>query len=769
MSNGHFRNRSERVAALVARKTYVDRVEEVLLDDHGPAKIALIFLTAAILCATIEAWNPPFTFQIFKQVDRDVPCTEPFSVEAPQKTKEAKLDARFDTPHVYINDPAKITQFKARLVNTVQSLLSVENYEAMSADDRARWAKFMPSGATPEESAAAFTKLQNVLEKDIELANFKASVDRVFRPYEKNGILLKLHGTKEGNQEKIKVYDVGTPPASAREVLVRDVLIGNAYLLKDILNWEFNERDVAGCLFQWIRPEITETLTEDKDSTVKAQNLAEESVPMLFTRYEPGQILAKGKKELDRDSFLLLSVEHQTILARRTFLQKTVRSFGVFIVLFVTLIMASVFIHSRMVQNRDKATVRTFFIIFGLMILSTVCGRLLQLFFANQGGNPEMVPLLVFAQGMTIAFSWEVAIITTLIATLALTLSGTFDLATFLVMMGTITVVVVLSRDIRRRGKVLSVACVGGLTSFVLSYATGLFQAQEIQRELIPDSALRMIWTILAGFIMAGLLPQIEKIFGLLTPMRLLEIGNPSNPLLQELARRAPATYSHSVMTAGIAEAAAEAIGARGALTRVGAYFHDIGKMLKPEYFTENQSGQNIHDTIEPRMSTLIIVAHVKDGIDLARQNRLPEPLIDLIEQHHGTMLVSFFYDRAKRLSKETTGQEIDESPFRYPGPVPQSKEAGILMLADAVESACRSIGDVSPSRIENLVRQISEVRMEDGQFDESGLTLGEIRTIENSMITSILTMKHSRIKYPDKEPESKPHPEHEPHEKDRV
>lgn len=759
MQNGHFRNRAQRVAARVSQKSFLEGVEKALLEDHGPAKIALLIFTAAILCVIVEAWNPPFAFQIFRETDRDVVCSVPFSVAAPQKTKEAKLNARFETPHVYVNDPAKMAQFKARLLNTVQSLLACENYAAMSPEDKARLARFLPADTTDDVASEKFAKLQAALEKDIELANFKASIDRVFRPYEKNGILLKLHEGREGNQEVIQIYDVGSMPATARTVPVRDVLIGNAYLVKDLLNLDF-PREVSDMLFQWIRPEMTETLTEDRDSTVKEQNLAEEAVGPVYTQYEPGQVLAKGRTPIDLDTFNLLKQEYDVYLAKRTFNDKMIRTLGVFAFLFIALIMASFFFRSRQTQRRRRATWKTFVVVFGLMLLTTVLGRTLQVGFANQGGNPELVPILVFAQGMSIAFSWEAAIVTTFVIALALTLSGSFELTTFLVMMGTITTVVVLSHDIRHRGKSLLVACFGGVTAFFLSYATGLFQTQEIQPRLLTDSTFRMLWAVTSGFIMSGLLPFIERVFGILTPMRLLEIGSPSQPLLQELARRAPATYSHSMQTAAIAEAAAEAIGARAALVRVGAYFHDIGKMMHPDYFTENQIDANIHDTLEPRMSALIIVAHIKDGVDLARQSRLPQPIIDLIEQHHGTLVVSFFYDKANKINRETSGQDLDKSPFRYPGPTPQSKEAGILMLADAVESACRSIGDVSPNRIENLVRQISEARMEDGQFDESGLTLGEIRAIENSMITSVLAIKHSRVKYPEKE-ESETRPGH--------
>jgi putative nucleotidyltransferase with HDIG domain len=189
-------------------------------------------------------------------------------------------------------------------------------------------------------------------------------------------------------------------------------------------------------------------------------------------------------------------------------------------------------------------------------------------------------------------------------------------------------------------------------------------------------------------------------------------------------------------------------------LVRVGAYFHDIGKMLKPGYFAENQGqGDNRHRSLVPAMSTLVIIAHVKDGADLARQNKIPEPIIDFIQQHHGTTLVEYFYRQASESKKaDPHSAEVDESSFRYPGPKPQTKEAGILMLADAVESASRVLVEPTPARIENLVEDISRKRLLDGQFDECGLTLEEVRKIGDSLVKSLTAVYHGRVKYPGQE-----------------
>jgi putative nucleotidyltransferase with HDIG domain len=293
----------------------------------------------------------------------------------------------------------------------------------------------------------------------------------------------------------------------------------------------------------------------------------------------------------------------------------------------------------------------------------------------------------------------------------------------------------------------------GAVVAALTALGTGVVMGQPFPA-LAPVSVWTGICTLLAAVLMTGLLPFVEKLFNVQTDLKLLELGDAAHPLLQELVRRAPGTYNHSINVASIAEAAAEAIGANGLLVRVGAYFHDIGKMLKPEYFIENQGQQaSRHESLVPAMSTLVIIAHVKDGADLARQHGLPNSVIDFVLQHHGTTLVEFFYDQAHQKSKEdpnSTG--VDESTFRYPGPKPQTKEAGVMMLADAVESASRTLVDPTPQRIKSLVQDISMKRLVDGQFDECGLTFSELQTIEDALVKSLTAVYHGRVKYPDQQ-----------------
>jgi hypothetical protein len=215
---------------------------------------------------------------------------------------------------------------------------------------------------------------------------------------------------------------------------------------------------------------------------------------------------------------------------------------------------------------------------------------------------------------------------------------------------------------------------------------------------------------------------------------------------------QAPGTYHHSIIVGNLAEAAAEAIGANSLFARVSSYFHDIGKIKKPEYFVENlMGGASRHEKLSPSMSSLIITSHVKDGIELARENNLPEKIIDVIPQHHGTSLITYFYDKAKK-QHDPSHQEIKEGDYRYPGPKPQTKEAGIVHLADSVEAAARTLADPTPARIKGLVRKIVNNKFADGQLDECDLTLKDLNEIVESFTRTLTAMYHHRVDYPEGE-----------------
>ena len=364
----------------------------------------------------------------------------------------------------------------------------------------------------------------------------------------------------------------------------------------------------------------------------------------------------------------------------------------------------------------------------------------------------DVISLVFFSMTMAIVYRHGLALL--LCGALALiVVFGTGNgLQEFLLLTGVSATAILNMGRIRNRSKLVYVGLLAASVAALLDIGLGVLDNQPLDNTLLRKATWDAAQALAAGFIVTGLLPFIERLFGVLTDLSLLELGDVAHPLLQELVRRAPSTYNHSVTVGSISEAAAESIGARGLLVRVGAYFHDIGKMLKPGYFIENQgSDVNRHETLVPAMSSLVIVAHIKDGADLARKHHLPQPIVDLVEQHHGTTLVGFFYERASQQQKDDPdAAEVEERTYRYPGPKPQTKEAAVLMLADAVESASRTLVDPTPARIERLVGQLAERRLQDGQFDESGVTLRELRTIQRSMVMSLTSIYHGRLKYPD-------------------
>ena len=367
------------------------------------------------------------------------------------------------------------------------------------------------------------------------------------------------------------------------------------------------------------------------------------------------------------------------------------------------------------------------------------------------GWNPHwsILPVLLTAIIFVVAYNQRFAMtIGFVLATLAvLQLRSSF--ATFVVLSAGVAAAIFLLKEIRTRSKLIEISVVSAATAFVTVWAFAL-ASSEPWGFALADSLWAAGFAILAGFLAQGILPVIERLFRIATSMTLLEWCDASKPLLKRLAMEAPGTYNHSLQLGSMCEAAAEAIGARGLLARVGAYYHDIGKIHKPDYFIENQGTEpSRHEKLSPAMSLLVIIGHVKDGLEMAREYGLPPVLREFIASHHGTTLVQYFYQAAAEKRKNGTGRAPDETEFRYPGPKPKSKEAAILMLADAAESSVRAMSEPTPGRIENQVHTMVTRRLMDGQLDECDLMLKEVHQIEVSLIKSLCSIYHARIAYP--------------------
>lgn len=292
-----------------------------------------------------------------------------------------------------------------------------------------------------------------------------------------------------------------------------------------------------------------------------------------------------------------------------------------------------------------------------------------------------------------------------------------------------------------------------GLFLSVINMAA-IFSLNLLTGHLFDDLLIRLLMGLLGGLItavlVAGLTPVFESLFGFITYIKLLELANLNQPIFQKMIIDAPGTYHHSIIVASLVEAAAEAIGANSLLAKVSAYYHDIGKLAKPHYYIENQPGyENRHDKLSPKMSSLIIISHVKEGCELASQAKLGQPIINIIRQHHGTSLVTYFFDKAKK-DKDESIRSLSESEFRYPGPKPQTKEAGLVMLGDVIEASSRTLTNPTPARIRSLVRERIDRIYADGQLDDCELTLKNLNIIAETFTRILMGIFHHRIDYPE-------------------
>ena len=324
--------------------------------------------------------------------------------------------------------------------------------------------------------------------------------------------------------------------------------------------------------------------------------------------------------------------------------------------------------------------------------------------------------------------------------------------------------VMFLTKRVRRRSALLRAGLYAGVATLVLSVIFGLIEMPnntEAWKMLAYKAGSSVGVSILIAMVVSGVLPILESAFNITTDISWLEMSDLNHKLLRRMQLEAPGTFHHSLVVASLAESAAESIGANAGMCRVSAYFHDIGKLKKPEYFIENQGDTNPHDSITPTMSALVIIAHVKDGVDLAMKHKLNPLIIDVIREHHGDSLVYYFYHKAKEQRREQSDQVekglekaedvpgVDEKSFRYPGPRPSSKESGIISIADAVESASRTLRKPTPAKIEALIDDIVSKRLNEGQLDNSGLGLRELKRIKKSFASTLRSMLHTRIDYP--------------------
>ena len=491
----------------------------------------------------------------------------------------------------------------------------------------------------------------------------------------------------------------------------------------------------------------------DEAATALRQKMAAEAVPPQQVTYKKGTVIYTAGKPLTTDQFVLLKAEREQFASRTAPASLWAERLGLIgLVALLTSVMAGCIGMFRPVLFRKSLRLFVLMLITtGMIAIAAALSSVLPAVFVGI----MITATLLFTVILVVAYGRSMALGLGCIFGILVTLAIPVPVGYLALIVGSLGLNAWQLREIRDRNRLLRAGAIAGVGAAVgaciLAFLYRPLDTPGFGWSLLVDMIGAGASGILVGIFMLGILSSVERLFNVTTGLTLVELRDPKQPLLRQLLERAPGTWNHSLQVAAIAESAADAIGADSLLTYVGALYHDIGKMNKPGYFIENQSGvENRHAKLSPAMSLLIIVGHVKDGIEMAREFGLPKVLHHFIEAHHGTTLVEYFYHMAKeRAESGETNDEVQEVEYRYPGPKPHTKEAAILMIADAVESASRAMTEKSPTRIEQLVRTIGRKRLLDGQFDQCDLTLRELQQVEESIIKSLNAMHHARISYP--------------------
>ena len=495
--------------------------------------------------------------------------------------------------------------------------------------------------------------------------------------------------------------------------------------------------------FELAKLSLTDTLVYDRVSTEAAREKARQEVEPVLKDIEANQMLQEENYQWTSQS--RHDVKEYWHLSQ-DISQQPGSLFAPLLANFIIVgLMISGMYRAVAALERGRISALKSINIMLLIIVGTaILGRIL-IFFEPTG---LLVPVTASAVLLTILTSARLAALGSVIITIMLAVQYGQDWRLIIVSAGMCFASIMSIYQVRKRRDMTSAIVKATIIGAVTVIATTL--TMDVLGGLMTFRSLALVAIngLICSFLVPGLLSPLERLFGVTTDIQLLEYSDLNNTILNKLAIEVPATYAHSLMMGQLAEAACDAIGANGLLARVCAYYHDIGKLRRPEYFIENQTGYNVHDDMSPRLSARAIASHVTEGVELAREYHLPQPIIRGILEHHGTTLISFFYKQA--LDQQKHG-DVREGDFRYPGPRPQSQETAILMICDAVESGVRTIKNPNEERVREFIDKIINARSADRQFDECDLTLKQLDTIREVLTGIVLSTQHNRIAYPER------------------
>lgn len=497
-------------------------------------------------------------------------------------------------------------------------------------------------------------------------------------------------------------------------------------------------------------------LIEDQALERSLQSQVMRQIPDKMTRVQAGtRVINPGELITSRHVAMMQAMKQAISESRRVWDPLTILASVTLAVIFVS-ISALYFRISQPRFIRSLKEISLFVCVIGLTLLFAKTIEYALLKSTSEWIEAIRYPVVApFATLLIcILLSPRIALFAATFLSIVLSVSLAFDHSHFLILnLVSSIIVIIVSRSIRRRKEVFQVCMKSWLFSIPVLYAFTLADNQLASSSLIINIGATFVFLLITAILVVGILPALESLFGILTDMTLMEFTDPGNDLLRKFAVQVPGTYQHSLVLGNLSEVCAQSIGANGLFCRASTLYHDIGKMNNPEFYTENQQDNvNIHQLLTPLESAQVIISHVTDGEAIARKAHLPESFIDIIREHHGTTLVYYFYRKELERFKGKK-EEVDESQFRYPGPIPRTKESAIIMICDTVEAASRSLDEINEETLTELVDRLVAEKAKDGQFDDSQLTFEELSKVKKTLVKTLVLSHHVRVKYPKRSP----------------
>ncbi|AND85661.1 HDIG domain-containing protein [Clostridium tyrobutyricum] len=633
-------------------------------------------------------------------------------IKAPREVKDDlstqdRVNQVLDSVPIQYN---KKPEVKTETIDKINKFFSTVNPIIIdSQTDEKQKQQKIKSAADISLSDNDYLKLARMSKSDMdELHNFL--IESMSDLYDNNNI---SDNSQKDNEEDIK---------KAQEDII--IKVGNSNLSKSI-------RDLA---INIAYTQISPNFFYDKDKTQELKIETAKKVPPVMIKKD--QIIVKEGEPVTKYQIGVL--KDLGLLNDGSYFKWYIY---ISLAVLVVLILALQWIYLNIYS---KSIYKDFNIFVMINILS-----FLGILFARSLGiiSPFFIPLAFIPMIFSILVNSKTSLVINILNCVLISTAVEFNIEITILAMVNVIIGSIILRKLQQRNDILYATICIAVINIVLTVSMGFLLTNNVV-DVAEKAIFTGIGSIISGILVIGFLPVFESSFNIVTTIKLLELSNPNNPLLKRLLMEAPGTYHHSILVGNLAEVATEEVGGNALFSRVAAYYHDIGKIKRPYFFKENQLGNdNPHDKITSALSAVIIISHVKDGVEMAKEYKLPKVIIDVIEQHHGTSLVKYFYVTMKNSSKSP--EDVKEEDFRYPGPIPETKEAGIIMLADGVEAAVRSINEPNKDNIESMINDIINDRLSSGQLDNCDLTLRDITKIKAAFIKVLLGIYHHRIEYP--------------------